>query len=78
MTPSYCKILINENVVPATGALWLITGLDWFVMGILSSLERTDAEWEVLLGSVELKIVGIWMKEKAAESLVEAVLEGGC
>ncbi|MCJ1398246.1 hypothetical protein MMC11_001443 [Xylographa trunciseda] len=74
MKPGYSKLLINENVVPDVGASWQITSLDWFMMGLAASRERTEAQWRELLQSVGLKIVGIWTKDAAAESIIEASL----
>ena len=74
MKRGYSKLLINENVVPDVGASWQITSLDWFMMALAASRERTEAQWRELLQSVGLKIVGIWTKDAAAESLIEASL----
>ena len=75
MEKGYSKILINENIVPDRGASWKITSLDWFMMALAASSERTEAQWRSLLQSVGLKIAGIWMKEPGVQSLIEAVLE---
>jgi hypothetical protein len=75
MKKGYSKILINENIVPDTKASWQITSLDWIMMAVLTTCERTEAHWRELLGSVGLKVVGIWTKEAAAGSLIEAVVE---
>ena len=75
MEKGYSKILINENIVPDRGASWKITSLDWFMMALAASSERTEAQWRNLLQSVGLKIAGIWMKEPGVQSLIEAVLE---
>ena len=72
MKKGYSKVLINENVVPDAGASWQITSLDWFMMGLAASRERTEAQWGDLLRSAGLKIVGIWTKEAHIESLIEA------
>ena len=74
MEKGYSRILINEHVVPDIGASWRVTSLDWIMMAQVASFERTEAQWRGLLGSVGLKIVGIWTKEPGVESLIEAVL----
>ncbi|MCJ1385013.1 hypothetical protein MMC17_008131 [Xylographa soralifera] len=74
MKPGYSKLLINENVVPDVSASWQITSLDWFMMALAASRERTEAQWRELLHSVGLKVVGIWTKDAATESLIEASL----
>lgn len=74
MKPGHSKILINENVVDDQGADWKITSLDWTMMVMLGSCERTETQWRGLMGSVGLKINGIWKGEGATESLIEVVL----
>jgi len=75
MKKGYSKILIYDNIVPDTGASWQMTSLDWMVMAVLASSERTEAHWRELLGSAGLKVAGIWTEVAAAGSLIEAVLE---
>ena len=70
----HSKILINENVVADQGADWKITSLDWTMMVMAGSCERTETQWRGLVGSVGLKISGIWKGEGATESLIEVVL----
>jgi hypothetical protein len=70
---NYTKLLINECVLPPTGAHTLSTGLDLIVMTTLSSGERTQADWERLLGESGFKITKIWTDTNAAyESVIEA------
>ncbi|KAM7205938.1 hypothetical protein V8F33_000768 [Rhypophila sp. PSN 637] len=49
MKPGYSRLLIDEGVIPDTGASWEATGLDIMLSGLLSSRERTRAEWTRLL-----------------------------
>ncbi|KAL8958171.1 MAG: hypothetical protein Q9193_004719 [Seirophora villosa] len=73
MVGGYSKILINENIVPSTGAAWQITSLDWTMMATVASAERTEAQWRQLIESVGLHVEGIWTKDPACESLIEVV-----
>jgi hypothetical protein len=41
MEPGYSKLLVNENVIPDTGAYWETTSLDLIMMEIESG-ERTE------------------------------------
>ena len=75
MEPGYSKLLINENVVADIHANWQITSLDWEMMALAASAERTETEWRRLLESVGLKLVKVWTVDSAAESLIEAVLD---
>ena len=74
LKPGYSKILINENVVNDQGADWKVTSFDWTMLAVGGACERTETQWRDLLGSVGLKINGIWKGEGSTESLIEAVL----
>jgi hypothetical protein len=74
MKPGYSKLLINENVLEDVGAPWQQTSLDWTMMAMLVNRERTKSQWANLLGTVGLKIEGIWRKDVSSESIIEAVL----
>lgn len=73
MKRGHSKLLINENVVPATGAHWETTSLDFIMMSI-GSCERTEGHWRQLVESAGLKIVKIWTAQKGVESLIECEL----
>ncbi|BCS20287.1 uncharacterized protein APUU_20719A [Aspergillus puulaauensis] len=73
MKPGYSKLLVNENVIPDTGAYWETTSLDIIMMQIGSG-ERTERQWRALLESAGLKIVHIWTAQRGVESLIECEL----
>ncbi|KAH7191600.1 S-adenosyl-L-methionine-dependent methyltransferase [Fusarium oxysporum] len=74
MKPGYSKLLINENVIPNTGAQWEATALDIMMLTLLASRERTQENWEKLLGGAGLKIRNIWTVANGVESLIECEL----
>jgi hypothetical protein len=74
MTPGYSKLLINENVVPDTGAHWQATSLDLIMMVDLAAKERTEQQWHRMIELAGLKIVKIWTPLDSAESLLECEL----
>lgn len=74
MTPGYSKILINENVIPDTGAHWQATSLDIIMMVDLAAKERTAQQWHQLVAPVGLKISKIWSSLNSVESLIECEL----
>jgi hypothetical protein len=74
MTPGYSKLLINENVVPNTGAHWQATSLDLIMMVDLAAKERTEQQWHHVIEPVGLKITKIWTPLDSAESLIECEL----
>ncbi|PYI28156.1 S-adenosyl-L-methionine-dependent methyltransferase [Aspergillus indologenus CBS 114.80] len=73
MTPGYSKLLINENVIPDTGAYWETTSLDFIMMSI-GSAERTESQWRALLDGAGLRVVRIWAAQRGVESLIECEL----
>ncbi|KAL3462053.1 S-adenosyl-L-methionine-dependent methyltransferase [Aspergillus heterothallicus] len=73
MKPGYSKILVNENVIPDTGAYWEATSLDLIMMQ-LGSAERTERQWRSLLEAAGLKVINIWTARRGVESLIECEL----
>ncbi|KEY68876.1 hypothetical protein S7711_03811 [Stachybotrys chartarum IBT 7711] len=72
MKPGYSKLLINENVLPNTGAWWETSALDMVMLTLFSSKERTEADWHYLVEELAgLKIVKIWSAGNGIESLIE-------
>lgn len=72
MTPGYSKLLINEHVIPATGANWEATYLDLYMMVQFGSRERTEEEWKILLEEkCGMRIVGIWNPGNGVEAVIE-------
>ncbi|KAJ0352381.1 hypothetical protein COL154_006593 [Colletotrichum chrysophilum] len=75
MKPGYSKLLINEHVIPPTGANWQETAVDMVMMTMFSSRERTEGQWRSLLEPAGLRIVKIWSKGEGVESLIECDLD---
>ncbi|EWZ31442.1 S-adenosyl-L-methionine-dependent methyltransferase [Fusarium oxysporum Fo47] len=75
MKPGYSRLLINENVMPPFGAHWETTAMDMQMLSLLSTMERTRADWYHLLEDLAgLKIVQIWSGGSGVESLIECEL----
>lgn len=75
MQPGYSKLLINENVIPDSKAHWEATALDMMMLALLSSRERTNAQWRELIEErAGLKIVRVWGGAAGVESLIECEL----
>lgn len=71
MKPGYSKLLVNENVIPSTGAHWQVTGLDLMIYALMGAKERSEREWHDLLEGAGLKICKIWNAANGIESLIE-------
>ncbi|KAK6199003.1 hypothetical protein LQW54_010201 [Pestalotiopsis sp. IQ-011] len=74
MKRGYSKILIYEVVLPPKGANGIQAAMDGIMMLLLSSMERTEQHWAELLGQAGLKIVDIFRRPGASESVIEAEL----
>jgi hypothetical protein len=75
MKPGYSKLLINENIVPVTGAHWEMTGLDMMMLTLFSSPQRTSTMWyDLIERRAGLRIVKIWSSGKGVESVIECEL----
>lgn len=74
MKPGYSRLLINENVIPESGADWQATALDMMMLTSLSSRERAMEDWLQLLEPAGLKIVEVWGGGNGTESLIECEL----
>ena len=72
MKPGYSKVLINDNVIPETGAHWEATSTDIVMATMLSALERTHSHWEDMITRAGLKVVKIWYPRHVnGNSLIE-------
>jgi demethylsterigmatocystin 6-O-methyltransferase len=67
-------ILIDEMVLPDTGAHWHAAQIDINMMAHLASMERTAVQWHQLLDAAGLSIKGIHAySEYIGESVIVAV-----
>lgn len=74
MRPRYSRLLVHESVVPPRRARWETTALDMVMLALCASRERTQADWEALLGGCGLRILRIWSVAEGVESLIECEL----
>lgn len=67
-------ILIDEMVVPNSGAHWHATQIDLTMMAGLASMERTKEQWYNLMGKAGLKINKIYTYTTSLQdSIIECV-----
>lgn len=67
-------ILIDEMIIPSSGAHWRATQLDMTVMSSLAALERRKTQWQYLLHAAGLRIVDIYTyTEELQDSIIVAV-----
>lgn len=65
------RILVNEMVVPPTGASMNNTAYDLIMMSMFSAAERSEKTWLDLIASTGLNVVKIWTSPIAIESVIE-------
>ncbi|KUJ10333.1 S-adenosyl-L-methionine-dependent methyltransferase [Mollisia scopiformis] len=76
MKKGYSRLLINDQVLPNTGAELHPTMLDFTMMAYFNAMERTERQWRTLLDSVGLEIVKIWSFDGGgSEAVIEAMLK---
>ncbi|CAJ2504966.1 Uu.00g123600.m01.CDS01 [Anthostomella pinea] len=74
MRKGYSKLLINDMVLPPTGASATQATMDVEMMAIVSAYERTEAMWTSLLNDAGFEIIKIWADGRGNESVIEAEL----
>ena len=72
MDPTYSRLLIDEWVLPESGASLKAANMDINMGLMFNAMERTKGQWEKLLGDVGLEIVQIFASPGAAEAVIEA------
>ncbi|ETS77264.1 hypothetical protein PFICI_11138 [Pestalotiopsis fici W106-1] len=72
MEPGYSKMLIHEDIVSAREPSVQTTMADITMMMSFSSAERTEQEWQTLIGDVEgLKVTKVWHKPHTIGGIIE-------
>ena len=74
MNKTSSVILIDEMVLPDTGAPWQATQLDITMMSALAAIERTRKEWFELLKSAGLKVVEMYTYTKSLQDTIIALV----
>jgi hypothetical protein len=78
VTGKHSFLLINENALPDDNVAFYPAALDLIMMGVFASLDRTAAQFEELLNSAGLTLVGTWKPKDygpGSGTLFEAVLK---
>lgn len=76
MEPYYSRMLIDDYVLPNSGAPARGPSMDMLMMLYVSGMERTLSQWEQLLDTCGLEIVKVWGTPGSHyESVIEARLK---
>ena len=75
MEKGYSRLLIDDYVLPNTGAPIRGAAMDFLMMMYCSGIERTQSQWESLLDSCGLEIIKIWGTRSDYESIIECQLK---
>lgn len=68
----YSKLIIEEVIMPATGAPVLATLLDLLMLVSTNTLERNEYQWHELLNSAGFRVIKIWTPPHDGMGIVEA------
>lgn len=72
MKQGYSKVIINEFILPDTGCPFYPASLDWVMLGLHASMDRTAGQWRELLETGGFKIDKIWSPPGNGQSVIEA------
>ena len=76
MTKGYSKLLINDYALPDTQCPMPAACMDFNMMALFTSMERTKEQWHKLLDRADLEIVKFWTYEGGEfDGLIEARLK---
>ena len=75
MEPGSSRLVIDEIVLPNTGASVHGFGMDLLMMMYPSGMERTVSQWQGLLEPRGVEIVKIWGLDAAHEQVIECQLK---
>ncbi len=78
MEEGYSRILIDDYLLPNTGASMRGASMDFLMMMFCSGIERTRSQWEKLLDSCGLEIVKVWGTRSDYEQVIEVQLKVSC
>lgn len=71
----HSRILLNEIIIPDTGAGWFETSVDMIMLCAHSAQERRERDWRTLVDGVGgLRVQRVWDVDGAVEKVVEVVL----
>ena len=72
MAPRYSTLLIHDHIAPRALAHPHTTAYDLTMMVMIAGKERTEEQWEDLLGSAGYEMVKIWRSPLAVQGIIEA------
>ena len=76
MEKGYSRILIDDFVLPNTGAPLRGSAMDFLMMVYASGMERTRHQWETLLEASGLEMIKVWGEDSGYEQVIECQLKG--
>ena len=71
------KLLLEENVLRNEAVDIVAEGMDFVMLALLASRERSEGDWRTLLQQEGFEIVKIWRGEATSRAVVEAELADG-
>jgi len=75
MEKGYSRLLIDDYVLPNTGAPVRGSSMDILMMMYASGMERMLSQWEKVLDASGLEIIKIWGTDSDHEQVIETQLK---
>jgi hypothetical protein len=73
MTPKYSKLLLADFILPNTECPPRALGLDIGMMVLHSGIQRSQRQWEELMGKAGLRVQKFWNAPGDGDGIVEVV-----
>jgi hypothetical protein len=78
MDPGYSVLLMDEMILPETGASFDAAAIDLTMLSATAGLERTEEQWGEFCVSVGLELVRTWVyNEPSYEGVMQVRLPRG-
>ncbi|KAH9883886.1 S-adenosyl-L-methionine-dependent methyltransferase [Xylariomycetidae sp. FL2044] len=74
MKEGYSHLVINDFILPDTGCPLLAAEWDLMMLALMSSMERTEAQWRSLLAKAGLYIEGIYQPPGDGQGIIVCTL----
>ncbi|KAL2039673.1 hypothetical protein N7G274_007532 [Stereocaulon virgatum] len=76
MTPGYSRLLIHDHIIGRALDQPHATAYDLTMMGMVAGKERTEGDWQDLVGRAGMRIGRVWRSEGAVQGILEVVVVG--
>lgn len=72
MLPGYSKLLVANIILPDENVPLRQSGLDIAMLCMHSGSQRSEAEWQALLGEAGFHVIRVWKPNGDGDGIIEA------